>query len=307
MDPSTKAMTTSGNGAPAVLSTPSDHFLSKLPGEIRNAIYQLLLDDLTHDQPGPELHTSTSAALTTCLRLCGVNKQIRTEFGGALNDHQYAVALDEVPAFFAAFFPRQCLTAPCNHSHITQPKKIRIKAAKSSVFSKAYYNLTDIFLAKAHFRDLQIEVPDEVFLLSHHRGRGLSESQINGLEIDGLDFLLSLLHDTPSPLLDGFQNGFIKRIKFLPRPHSGLVECDVWQLRLNNVADKLSKEEQELTHEYCGHLWDPSRYASSKVYVHVQDARGLFKKELEYCGVCDQITAKTGAASHCYSRLKRRL
>jgi hypothetical protein len=89
-----------------------EYFCSRIPAEICNATYKLILDNTLPDylfkpgratsRPKPE----DDYTLVNCLHLCSIKKQIREEFESVLmSTEPLFISSYRVAASFATFFP----------------------------------------------------------------------------------------------------------------------------------------------------------------------------------------------------------
>lgn len=198
-------------------STSTNMFPSKIPAEIRNAIYEILTAnylpicsacEMTHDllykvlvhlQPDPRTVKLFGG-------LPAINKQLRAEFAPLLKVNASSISFENMTDFFDTFYAAQCLARRCKQdTHSPRPKESRVTIPDR--VSPRTHNLTALFVAKAWTPSLSLYF--EV-VYSHHA--------VDASGKDLSDTLMNILDAVPPRFIGDVKSGLISDIsELMPR------------------------------------------------------------------------------------------
>lgn len=270
MDPPQQAMDEARSNEPVETL---DYLCSQIPAEIRNTIYNLILDDtlpnyvFRHGIATSRPWLGADPSIVNYLSLCSINKQIREEFGSLLMSKvPLVISVNEITVAFPIFIRRDCLTGVCGHSnHAVVPRKVTIQVSGTSFINRRPRNLYKILKAKAWDHDLKIKfIPRHVASDHGHKSRQSA---------DGTCALLNkFLGNPPAVFLDAVKSGFIRSAKFKQgkgavfcSDREGSIYCEQngcqamnpiakWRFCLRNSSGELTEEDKDLLCSYCSHV-----------------------------------------------------
>lgn len=271
----------------------SNYFPSRLPGEVRNTIYEHVMNNArpfsrplaywsleNHDQLYEIFLSSKKRVLLSCLGLTSVNRQIRSEFGSLLMKDVYlAIPLLKLSAFLAIFFPPQRLEGSCGHNgHPTRPRNITVVLGPLQPENAVGRNMIDVYKVKTYIPDFKI-----------------------GYSIQGLygDFSQSS-HDFLWHVLLSLQGLMaIDTAAFLDDVRSGLIRSAVqkvsksdpqkswWKFGLRKSSGRLSKSDKD---SMCSHVeWTSRGY---NIEMCVQNNNGKLTEEWVCCHLSQTLVRK---------------
>lgn len=252
MDPPQQTMDEARSDEPVESSTTLDYLCSRIPAEIRNAIYQQLVDDKLEDPNaiyelilndkfevrgdsyeklllGNQVPThavfrrgratsrpwlvAIDPTLVNCLHLCSINKQIRAEFGSLLTTvAPLIIRTNEISASFATFFRPDCLSGVCGHSNHT----VVPRQVKILIARKYIYwqgPLDVTDILRAKAWDSDLKIQ----FFSQRSDYMCDVIASRPPSTYGICALLNwFLSNPPAVFLDAVKSGLIKSVKFKP-------------------------------------------------------------------------------------------
>jgi hypothetical protein len=276
MEPTIQDISDSRRNVPTAPTMPTNYFPSRIPAEIRNKIYELILQDamaVAHKHP-------VERSLITCRRLYGVNRQIRDEFASMV---PLIVHLDKVPATLPIFFPPHCLSGHCSHGkHAARTTHVRIILPNRILGPR---DLTDILRTKFNTRDLSIKFGLEVPRFCRDFREGFYVCR-----------LLNKVFGSPSAvLMAAFGSGALKSITLTPPQHTGWDEPWTWRLGLRRSPTTwLSRKGRDLVLGCLTHLQQESKtfLVNTRVCASVLDKKGAAWGEWVECEDTERLVRK---------------
>jgi len=259
-----------------------NYLCSQIPAEIRNTIYNLILDDTVpnyvfrHGIATSRPWLGDEPSIVNYLSLCSINKQIRAEFGSLLMSKvPLIISVNEISVAFPIFIRRDCLTGVCGHSnHAVVPGQVTIQVSGTDFINRRARNLYSILEVKAWDHSLKIKfVPRRVASDHGHMSRQSA---------DGTCALLNkFLGNPPAVFLDAVKSGFIRSAKFKQgkgavfySDREGSIYCEQngrqamhpivnWRFCLRKSSGELTEEDKDLLCSYCLHVLQSLRPESA--------------------------------------------
>jgi hypothetical protein len=276
MEPTTQDISDSRHNVPAAAAMPTNYFPSRISAEIRNKIYNLVLQDavaLARKDP-------VERPLIACRRLYGVNRQIRDEFTSMV---PLIVHLDKVPATLPIFFPPHCLSGHCSHDkQAARTTHVRIILPNRILGAR---DLTEILRTKFNTRDLSIKFGLEVPRDCRDFREGFYVSR-----------LLNKVFGSPSAvLMAAFGSGVLKSITLTPPKLIGWDKPWTWRLGLRRSPTAwLSRKDRDLVLGCLMHLQQESTtfLVNARVCAFVQDKKGAVWGEWAVCEDFETLVRK---------------
>lgn len=269
-----------GTLKPAPSPSTKNYFPSQVPAEIRNAIYEQLWELLIG--PGDILPIGTVLRVfQILLPFCGVNKQIRTEFGGYLVcSMTLLVSLEDLLRSLATFFPPLCIGRLCQHAeYSTRPKSLGVIVKDCNSMENASVRIIDLLMVKAWVRHLKIDFDDIENIVDFDDNPTLRMGAV----------LSAAVSSPPAQFLDNIQSGFIRSLVL--RTNLADVETSYWEDHIFNwtlgqrkKAGRLTEEERKRLASYCTFLYQPPPFVEyvEVSTVRVQDGRRKIAEEYRY-------------------------
>ncbi|KAF2996720.1 hypothetical protein E8E13_005855 [Curvularia kusanoi] len=283
------------NAVPVTSAMSSNYFPSRLPGEVRNTIYEHVMNN-ARPFPSPPKYlsceqyereyeiflSSKRTVLFSCLGLTSTNRQIRSEFGGLLmNEMHLEIPLRKFSAFFATFFPRQCLEGSCGHSgHPTRPQSIEVVLGPRQPDNAVGRNMIDVYKVKAYAPNLKIRYS----MLSGKNDYSQPWHSLwhMCLSLDGM-----MANDTVA-FLDNIRGGLIRSVVLKVSKSDSHKSC--WKFGLRKSSGKLSESEKEVMCSQGKLTGRPSWGYSLEICV--QNNKGKLTEEWVYCHLSQTLVRR---------------
>lgn len=258
-----------------------DYFPTRVPPEVRNAIYDAVVADAIHEaeSQNPDLsyplyYQDNNLVFRRCLSLCGVNQRIRKEFGKLVVRRAMLHAdYKDMPRLLATFYAPSCLQGHCQHrDHSTRPQEVTILVSPYHMLDTNPFRITDLMRAKAWDRNLLVRFKEKsIFPFLNHSTK---------VPRDILDIAA---RSPTSELMNGIQSELIRSIVLWPPKLEALLPWR-WILGLRKASGGLTENERDAVFGHCVVLCSrrDDLHNHLAAVVRVQDEKGRISEEYKY-------------------------